>query len=227
MIYGLEPVIFIGRVLLVIAAITTTAFPILYSRVTWYKSLLGMAMMLLATTLSATVLLKLVLTFFSHSPARNTLLWINVATLLLIIVATSTLTYLQWSFRRKIKRGESLMDATPKLSDKVYDILKPIVTVYLPGLSTLYFVVAQIWGLPAPEEVVGTIAAVNVFLGGILHVSTKAYNSATDSDGPVYAGSLDYSKTPDGKGLVTFNIDPNSDADTWANQEEVTFKVNK
>ena len=46
----------------------------------------------------------------------------------------------------------------------------------LPALATLYFAVAKIWGLPYGEEIVGTITAVDTFLGVLLGISTANYN---------------------------------------------------
>lgn len=68
--------------------------------------------------------------------------------------------------------------STTVLPNKAYDRLKPTVEVILPGAGALYFSIAQIWGLPAAEEVVGTIAAVAVFLGLLLNVSSRAYNNS-------------------------------------------------
>jgi len=62
------------------------------------------------------------------------------------------------------------------LPDKVYDILKWIAMVVLPAIGTLYFALAGIWGFPFGEEVVGTITAVDTFLGVVLGVSTTQYN---------------------------------------------------
>lgn len=62
-----------------------------------------------------------------------------------------------------------------KLNDKVYDTLKWITMVVLPALSTLYFALAQQWGLPYSEEVVQTVMAVITFLGAILGISTAEY----------------------------------------------------
>lgn len=56
-----------------------------------------------------------------------------------------------------------------------YDILRQIVQLWLPGLGTLYFTIAQIWGLPYAEQVVGTIAALTVFGGVIVGVKRKGY----------------------------------------------------
>lgn len=62
------------------------------------------------------------------------------------------------------------------MSNKVYDILKYIAQIILPALATLYFAIAGIWGLPYGEQVVGTITAVDTFLGVILGISSANYN---------------------------------------------------
>lgn len=63
-----------------------------------------------------------------------------------------------------------------KLSNKTYDILKYIAQIVLPALGTLYFALASIWGLPYGEQIVGTITAVDAFLGALLGISTAKYN---------------------------------------------------
>ena len=62
------------------------------------------------------------------------------------------------------------------MSDKVYDALKWIAMYLLPALGTLYFALAGIWGLPYGEQIVGTITAVDTFLGVILGISASQYN---------------------------------------------------
>ena len=62
------------------------------------------------------------------------------------------------------------------MSNKVYDVLKWIAQFLLPALGTLYFALAGIWNFPYGEEVVGTITALDTFLGVILGISTAAYN---------------------------------------------------
>ena len=61
------------------------------------------------------------------------------------------------------------------LSNNVYDVLKWITQLLLPALGTLYFALAGIWGLPFGEQVVGTITAIDTFLGAILMISTYNY----------------------------------------------------
>lgn len=62
------------------------------------------------------------------------------------------------------------------MSNKTYDILKWVAQLLLPALGTLYFALAGIWGFPYGEEIVGTITAVDTFLGVILGISTAQYN---------------------------------------------------
>ena len=62
------------------------------------------------------------------------------------------------------------------MRNKTYDILKWVAQYLLPALATLYFAVAKIWGLPYGEEIVGTITAVDTFLGVLLGISTANYN---------------------------------------------------
>lgn len=63
-----------------------------------------------------------------------------------------------------------------KLSNETYDVLKWIAQIFLPALGTLYFALASIWGLPYGEQIVGTITALDAFLGALLQISTDAYN---------------------------------------------------
>lgn len=63
-----------------------------------------------------------------------------------------------------------------KISNKVYDILKWVAQYLLPALGTLYFALSTIWEFPYGEQVVGTITAIDAFLGAILGISSAAYH---------------------------------------------------
>lgn len=67
-----------------------------------------------------------------------------------------------------------------KMSNKTFDVLTYIAQYVLPALGTLYFALAQIWGLPFGEQIVGTIAAVDTFLGVILGISSYNYGKEQD-----------------------------------------------
>ena len=69
-----------------------------------------------------------------------------------------------------------------KLNDKIYNALKWIAIVALPATGTLYFALAGIWGFPYGEQIVGTITAVETFLGIILGISTYNYNKAKNAE---------------------------------------------
>ena len=71
-----------------------------------------------------------------------------------------------------------------KLSNEMYDRLKWIAQILLPAIGTLYYALASIWGLPYCEQVVGTITAVDAFLGALLQISTNNYyKSIADENG--------------------------------------------
>lgn len=61
------------------------------------------------------------------------------------------------------------------MSNKIYNILKWVAMILLPALGTLYFALAGIWRFPYAEQVVGTITAIDTFLGVILGISTAQY----------------------------------------------------
>lgn len=63
-----------------------------------------------------------------------------------------------------------------RMNNRVYDLLKYIAQIVLPALATLYFALSKIWGLPYGEEIVGTISAIDVFLGALLGLSSMNYN---------------------------------------------------
>lgn len=63
-----------------------------------------------------------------------------------------------------------------RLNNKIYDVLKWIAQIVLPAIATLYFALANIWNLPYGEQIVGTITAIDAFLGALLGISTLTYN---------------------------------------------------
>ena len=68
------------------------------------------------------------------------------------------------------------------LDERVYKILKYVAQIALPAIGTLYFALAGIWGFPYGEEIVGTITAVDTFLGVLLGISTATYNKKISSN---------------------------------------------
>jgi hypothetical protein len=100
----METAVIVGRILLIVATITTTSFPVLYAFSPWHKRPLGRAFMLEALTVAFAIWLKFILTFFLADGPRTILLWMNVIILGLIIIFTSALTILLWRIRSAAKR---------------------------------------------------------------------------------------------------------------------------
>lgn len=67
-------------------------------------------------------------------------------------------------------------------NNKTYDVLKEIALTVLPASSVLYLALAGLWNLPYPQQVSGTIMAIDAFLGAILHVSNKQYKETQEED---------------------------------------------
>ena len=105
------------------------------------------------------------------------------------------------------------------MSNKVYDFLKFLVQIALPAFGTLYFTLASIWGLPAAEQVVGTIVALSTFFGVVLQLSKKSYNS---SEGQ-YDGSINIQEREDGVKVYSLNL--NQDTSVLDSKKNVKFKV--
>lgn len=110
---------------------------------------------------------------------------------------------------------------SPMLGDGAYNVLKKSATIVLPALGTLYFTLSQIWGLPHAEGVVGTIAAVNTFLGVIVQISKKSYYA---SNAP-YVGEIKVEDSDDGTRKV-FSLVVNGDPEDLETMDVATFKVN-
>lgn len=68
------------------------------------------------------------------------------------------------------------------MCDKTYNVLKWMAQLLLSAMGTLYFALASIWRLPYGEQVVGTITAVDTFLGVILGITTAQYKQKQKTD---------------------------------------------
>ena len=107
-----------------------------------------------------------------------------------------------------------------QLSNRLYGQIKQSATTLLPAVSALYLGLAQLWDFPAPEKVAGTVAALNVFLGVLLSVSTRSYNNSDAK----YDGSVKVIQSEDGtRGGLVMNEGP----EALLQKDEVTLKVDK
>lgn len=105
------------------------------------------------------------------------------------------------------------------LGNKLYDVLKWTAQILIPGLATLYFTVATLWGLPHVEEVLGTLTAIGIFLGVILGLSSKAYNNSDAKyDGEMIADTSDPDKD-------VFSLELGIDTADIPKKKDLTLKV--
>lgn len=106
------------------------------------------------------------------------------------------------------------------ITGKTYDRLKYLAQIVLPALATLYFTLAGLWGLPSAEAVVGTIVALDTFLGVVLQLSSMAYaKSDARFDGAINVEEHDTKQV--------FSLELNGDPEKIVNKDQLVFKVNQ
>jgi hypothetical protein len=105
----------------------------------------------------------------------------------------------------------------------VYNFLKRGATVVLPALAALYFGLAAIWGLPKADEVVGTIAVINTFIGAVVTISSVSYNNSEAK----YDGVINVTQNPDGTANAELNLKNYENPADVVAQPEALFKVNR
>ena len=62
-----------------------------------------------------------------------------------------------------------------RLSNKVYDILKYLVCVAIPALTTFYVGLSKVVNVPYASEVAQISALVCTLIGSLIHISSTAY----------------------------------------------------
>lgn len=104
------------------------------------------------------------------------------------------------------------------MTNKVYDATKWVALIGLPAAGTLYFALAGIWGLPAAEQVVGTVTAVDLFLGTVLGLAARSYNkSDARFDGNLEVNSTDSS--------IIHQLEITTPPDDLGKKDSITLKV--
>jgi len=104
------------------------------------------------------------------------------------------------------------------LTGKWYDKVKLAVQIWLPASGTLYFTLAQIWGLPSAEQVLGTIAAITTFFGVTLKISANTYYGKHEP----YAGDVVVNTDEDG---TNFRLVMNGGPELFDGKDTLTLKV--
>lgn len=107
---------------------------------------------------------------------------------------------------------------------KMYDKLKFVAQILLPALATLWFSIGSIWNFEHTTEVVGTITAVDLFLGVILQLSSNAYYKS----GANFDGELKMVPKEDGDEKLVFDVqtDPETVMKTMG-KHTFEFRVNR
>jgi hypothetical protein len=93
--------------------------------------------------------------------------------------------------------------------------------VLLPAMGTLYFALALIWGLPKPEEVVGTIVALDTFLGVLLRISDARY----DASDAKYDGNIIKTPTADGQLVYAIQFETRAQQERAHGKDDLLLKL--
>ena len=104
------------------------------------------------------------------------------------------------------------------LSNKQYNTAKFLAGIVIPSIGTLYFALADIWGLPAATQVLGSLLAFQAFLGALLGISSISYETSDAR----YSGNLNVSETPE---KVIYSLDLNHAPELLIDQDEAIFKI--
>lgn len=105
------------------------------------------------------------------------------------------------------------------LTNTQYDTLKKLVQLGLPAAGALYAGLAEIWGFPNGQNVVGSIALITVFGGVLLGFSSRSYDkSDTKYDGEVVVNTDDPTK-------VAYDFQTSGPIEDLAQKKDVIFKV--
>lgn len=111
------------------------------------------------------------------------------------------------------------------LSNHIYDLIKNITLMVLPGLATLWITLGTIWGLPYTNEIAGTITALALFGGVFVGVSKKKFDQlpvvpeSVSTDGDLLVDLHD--------GTQSMTVALERPLDDLRDQETVAFRVIK
>lgn len=203
------------RVIVVVVAVCATSLPLVYSLSHWRARPLGKLIMWLAVTLAMAV--DFTVLFMVWAPKDILIVfWIDAIILAMIGGSTASLAFYIWRVNHIRERVYFML-----FSDKLYQVIKKAVQIYIPALSAFYFGLSQIWGLMYGIQVTGTMALVATFLGLLLGISTKTY----EKQGPVIDGEFMLAPDPGGD---TANLHvKNADLEALETKEYVVFKVHR
>jgi len=110
-------------------------------------------------------------------------------------------------------------------TNRIYDTVKIIALIVLPAFGTLYFALAQFWGWPYGEEVVGSIVAFDAFLGVVVQTSRSRYYKK----GKNFDGDINVIPDEDGSNRIQFAFekDPREVIEDDPGKHTFEYRVNK
>lgn len=110
--------------------------------------------------------------------------------------------------------------ARPLLTNRSYDLFRDGAQIGFPAFITLYTAVATIWQWAHTTEVVGTLAAFNVFLGVVVKIAARQY----ESSGAKYDGTVTVIDRPEDDAR-DIKFSTTTDPYVAASQKEIVYKV--
>jgi hypothetical protein len=117
-----------------------------------------------------------------------------------------------------------------QLKNNTYNFLRDLAQIWIPGAAVLYSSIAGLWGLPDVTQVVGSLVAVDTFLGVGLKISSAMYTPDVPAGQPTH-GTITLDQTgPGGDTVAVLGFDePDRDKlmALLASKQAVTFKINK
>lgn len=108
------------------------------------------------------------------------------------------------------------------LPSKLYNIVKYMVLIAIPAVSSAYFTLAGELNLPYARQVVGTLAVLATLLGTLTGVSSRIYNAGQNT-GP-FDGNLDIVESDTS---LIHQLEIKTPPEQLADKDQVVFKVRK
>lgn len=109
------------------------------------------------------------------------------------------------------------------LSNRFYDRAKFAVQIVSPAFGVLYTTLAALYHWDNVDQVVGTLTAVTLFVGIVLGISSK--NFQTDGEPGEVVGDFSVTTQEDGLRAVKLNLD--RDPEDFVDGTSITFKVSR
>ena len=104
-------------------------------------------------------------------------------------------------------------------TNQVYDILKNLTIIVIPGFATFYLSIAQLWNLPGAEAVLGTSVALSTLIGTLLKLSKRSYDQSDEK----YDGEIILVTNEQGRTMP--RLEANGTFEEIAAKGEVLYKV--